>query len=111
MRVHPGEQGGDLLSVPRRIVRPSDQRPLEKNPPSGFRAVLAAGGDEFVQRPAPARGHQRGALRLPINIAKPGSTYRARVRMKDNTGRYSRWSEPLQFTATPPAGAVVKPGT
>ncbi len=51
------------------------------------------------------------ALRLPINIAKPGATYRARVRMKDNTGRYSRWSEPLQFTATPPAGAVVKPGT
>ena len=48
------------------------------------------------------------ALRLPINLAKPGITYRARVRMKDNTGRYSRWSEPLQFTATPPSGAPQK---
>ena len=51
------------------------------------------------------------ALRLPINLTKPGDTYRARVRMKDNAGRYSRWSEPIQFTATPPAGAPVKPGT
>ncbi len=48
------------------------------------------------------------ALRLPINLAKPGTTYRARVRMKDSNGRYSRWSEPLQFTATPPAGAPPK---
>ncbi len=48
------------------------------------------------------------ALRLPINLAKPGTTYRARVRMKDSNGRYSRWSEPLQFTATPPAGAPAK---
>ena len=51
------------------------------------------------------------ALRLPINLTRPGATYRARVRMKDSNGRYSRWSEPLQFTATPPAGAVPKPGT
>ena len=48
------------------------------------------------------------ALRLPINITKPGTTYRARVRMKDSNGRYSRWSEPLQFTATPPSGAPAK---
>ena len=46
------------------------------------------------------------ALRLPINLAKAGSTYRIRVRLKDSTGRYSRWSEPIQFTATPPAGAA-----
>ena len=51
------------------------------------------------------------ALRLPINLAKPGNTYRVRVRMKDSAGRYSRWSEPVQFTATPPAGGAVRPGT
>ena len=37
-------------------------------------------------------------IRLPENIARPGTTYRARVRMKDSEGRWSRWSEPLQFT-------------
>ena len=48
------------------------------------------------------------ALRLPINLAKPGSTYRVRVRLKDNAGRFSRWSEPIQFTATSPAGTPAR---
>ena len=48
------------------------------------------------------------ALRLPINLAKAGATYRLRVRLKDNARRYSRWSEPIQFTATPPASGPAK---
>jgi hypothetical protein len=36
---------------------------------------------------------------IPPAIAHTGSTYRARVRMKDHTGRWSRWSEPLTFIA------------
>jgi hypothetical protein len=36
---------------------------------------------------------------LPPNVAKAGHTYRARVRMKDNTGRWSHWSPPLEFVA------------
>ena len=48
------------------------------------------------------------ALRLPINLAKAGATYRVRVRLKDKAGRYSRWSEPIQFTATPPTGMPPK---
>jgi hypothetical protein len=51
------------------------------------------------------------ALRLPINLTHPGATYRARVRMKDSNGRYSRWSEPIQFTATAPASAPAKAGS
>ncbi len=31
-----------------------------------------------------------------------GSTYRARVRMKDDTGRWSHWSDPVEFTAGHP---------
>lgn len=48
------------------------------------------------------------ALRLPINLTKVGATYRLRVRLKDNAGRFSRWSEPIQFTATLPVGAPAK---
>jgi hypothetical protein len=40
----------------------------------------------------------------PITIPKdslepPGRTYRVRARMKDHTGRWSHWSDPVQFTA------------
>ena len=39
------------------------------------------------------------SVQIPKNVARPGATYRTRVRMKDTTGRWSRWSEPVQFTA------------
>lgn len=35
---------------------------------------------------------------LPPKILKPAQTYRARVRLKDDSGRWSHWSAPLQFT-------------
>jgi hypothetical protein len=38
-------------------------------------------------------------ITLPPNLAKPGHTYRARVRMKDATGRWSHWSAPVEFVA------------
>jgi hypothetical protein len=41
-------------------------------------------------------------ISLRATIARPGSTYRARVRMKDNTGRWSHWSQPVQFVASAP---------
>jgi hypothetical protein len=37
-------------------------------------------------------------ITLPVTVARPGSTYRARVRVRDNTLRWSHWSEPIQFT-------------
>ena len=39
------------------------------------------------------------SIHIPANIARPGATCRIRVRMRDNTGRWSRWSKPLQFIA------------
>jgi hypothetical protein len=39
---------------------------------------------------------------IPLAVARPGATYRARVKMKDNTGRWSHWSPPLQFIASGP---------
>ncbi len=36
-------------------------------------------------------------IQVPATAVRPGATYRARVRIKDNTGRWSRWSEPVQF--------------
>lgn len=41
-------------------------------------------------------------LNLPPGVARPGHTYRARVRFKDNSGRWSHWSNAIQFSATAP---------
>ncbi len=37
--------------------------------------------------------------KFPATACAPGHRYRARVRMKDDTGRWSFWSDPVEFTA------------
>ena len=39
---------------------------------------------------------------IPSAPIRPGSTYRARVRHQDDSGRWSHWSEPLQLIASAP---------
>lgn len=41
-------------------------------------------------------------LDVPASSLEVGRTYRARVRMKDDTGRWSHWSEPIEFLAAEP---------
>jgi hypothetical protein len=41
-------------------------------------------------------------LSVPGGALKVGHTYRARVRFKDNTGRFSHWSEAAEFTTGEP---------
>jgi hypothetical protein len=49
-----------------------------------------------------------GPVTIPYGIATPGRTYRVRVRHQDKTGRWSRWSEAVQFAATtPPPGELM----
>jgi len=38
-------------------------------------------------------------MQIPLAAVSPGQTYRVRARMKDTSGRWSRWSEPVQFVA------------
>lgn len=39
------------------------------------------------------------SITVPAGLAMPGHAYRARVRMKDNSGRWSHWSMPVEFIA------------
>ena len=41
-------------------------------------------------------------IAIPSSAVKAGDTYRARVRFKDATGRWSRWSPPFEFLCGPP---------
>ena len=38
-------------------------------------------------------------ITLPAEVCRPGQTYRVRARYKDLTGRWSHWSNPVQFVA------------
>ena len=41
----------------------------------------------------------RMTIRIPVKVCTPGHTYRVRARHKDRTGRWSHWSEPVEFVA------------
>lgn len=43
-----------------------------------------------------------GSFSVPLQVVEVGKTYRVRVRHKDATGRWSRWSLPVQFQPSPP---------
>lgn len=47
-------------------------------------------------------------IQIPISVAKPGLTYRARVRHKDANGRWSRWSDAVQFVCSSADVAVYR---
>jgi CotH kinase protein/Lamin Tail Domain/Bacterial TSP3 repeat len=45
-------------------------------------------------------------ITIPIGALKSGHAYRVRVRMKDVSGRWSKWSAPVQFISTPPENSA-----
>jgi len=46
-------------------------------------------------------------IQIPASAVKVGRTYRVRCRMKDNTGRWSHWSDPVQFISGEPLSAGI----
>jgi len=46
-------------------------------------------------------------IQIPASEVKVGRTYRVRSRMKDNSGRWSHWSAPLQFVTGEPMSAGI----
>ena len=46
------------------------------------------------------------SIDVPSDVLLAGSTYRARVRFLDATGRYSHWSTPLEFNAGAPSNLL-----
>ncbi len=48
-------------------------------------------------------------ITIPVDALKVGHAYRVRARMKDETGRWSHWSNPVQFVVTESssAGALI----
>ena len=47
------------------------------------------------------------SIAIPASVVQSGRTYRVRCRMKDDTGRWSHWSVPVQFAAGERIGAGI----
>ena len=47
------------------------------------------------------------SIKIPASAVKVGRTYRVRCRMKDNSGRWSHWSYPVQFVTDEPMSAGI----
>ena len=46
-------------------------------------------------------------IKIPASAVKVGHAYRVRVRMKDNTGLWSHWSNKIQFIASTPLSSQI----
>jgi hypothetical protein len=44
----------------------------------------------------------KDSIKVPSSTVRSGSIYRARVRHKDSTGRWSNWSDPIEFEPSTP---------
>jgi hypothetical protein len=47
------------------------------------------------------------SIQIPADGVKVGHTYRVRCKMKDDSGRWSHWSDPVQFIAGEPLAAHI----
>lgn len=47
-----------------------------------------------------------GTLVPPAGVLEPGHFYRARVRYQDTSGRWSHWSDPVEFTAASATSSI-----
>ena len=47
--------------------------------------------------------------RIPAGVVEPNQTYRVRCAFQDSSGRWSHWSEPVQFGASPATVVEVAP--
>ncbi|MCZ6794716.1 MAG: lamin tail domain-containing protein [Planctomycetota bacterium] len=72
--------------------------PFDPNSPRPYEwdAVWATGELEVFTSP----------IQVSAAAVVPGRTYRIRARMKDDTERWSHWSEPLEFSAGGPAAPI-----
>ncbi len=90
--------GAPFAAMEWRLAEVSDPELPDDDPAEGFHWEWTAAWQsgelgEFVEE-----------IEAPAAEVRAGRTYRARVRMKDNLGKWSAWSEPLEFTTGFPEG-------
>ncbi|MHC4580653.1 MAG: lamin tail domain-containing protein, partial [Planctomycetota bacterium] len=85
----PATQGESLVAVPNYSRRPGKYE------------------IDAVWESAEITDSSNTVVQIPASKVRPGRTYRVRCRMKDNTQRWSHWSDPVQFVAGEPVAAGI----
>ncbi|MBN1362243.1 MAG: lamin tail domain-containing protein, partial [Sedimentisphaerales bacterium] len=81
-----------------RLTAHADAAPDDETPADGSGAGQGKYEIETVWE-SPANPRFEDDILIPGSAVQPGRTYRVRCRMQDNTGRWSHWSDPVQFQA------------
>jgi len=85
-------------------ARTTTSAPSDDNRATSF-ADLIAGNGAYEIEPlweSPASTRFAETTLIPAGTLEIGKTYRVRCRMQDNSGYWSRWSDPVQFKAGEP---------
>ena len=94
-----GKEGATFAAMKWRLAEVTDPaapgfNPYDRTTPRAYEIIASWESEELTSFQA--------TLTMPAVGARPGGTYRARVKHKDSTGRWSHWSAPVQFTAAEP---------
>lgn len=94
-----GQNGASFAAMKWRIAEVTDPaapgfNPYDRATPRAYEAVATWESEELAAF--------AGSITIPAIGARPGGTYRVRVKHKDSAGRWSHWSEPVQFQAAQP---------
>ncbi len=90
-------QGGNTFGAMEwRVARITDPAAPAHDPAAPFKLEWEADWESGEITPF------KRTLNLPTTAVQSGLTYRVRLRHKDDTGRWSHWSAPTQFTTTLP---------
>lgn len=75
----------------------------EIDPPRGLQAKAAGPGHYEIKAlwETGELSEFKESVVVPAESVKPGHLYRVRVSLKDDSGKWSHWSPPVQFIAAP----------
>jgi hypothetical protein len=94
-----GKEGATFAAMKWRLAEVTDPsapgfNPYDRTTPRAYEITASWESEDLTTF--------QSTLTMPAIAARPGGTYRARVKHKDSTGRWSHWSAPVQFTAAQP---------
>ena len=94
-----GKNGASFAAMKWRLAEVTDPaaagyKAYDRSTPRAYEAVASWESPEMTAFTS--------EVTFPAVGARPGGTYRARVKHKDSTGRWSHWSAPVQFAAAEP---------
>jgi hypothetical protein len=107
--------GTNILAV--QLLNKSSNNPAQKDAFFDASLVVEAPGSaltnpgkyeiDTIWETAEITDPNNTTINIPASVVREGRTYRVRCRMEDDTDRWSRWSDPVQFVTSGPLSAGI----